>query len=115
MFPRIRKPIPDNDNNRAWLRTELLQLLATAATLAGLCITAVSLMRQPSQPLFNSIADDIMAISALLFLLCTYLIFFALRYQPRHMLHFVKLADLLFLAALTGMVLAGFLLVYTVL
>ncbi len=63
----------------------------------------------------ETIADDLLAISALLFLLCTYSIFFALRTR-RNTLALVleKIADALFLLALTGMVASGFIMVYTV-
>ena len=55
-------------------------------------------------------------LSALLFLLCTYAIFFALRTRkPRWALLLERVADALFLLALTGMVASGFIMVYTLL
>lgn len=61
-------------------------------------------------------ADDMLAISALLFLLCTYLIFFALRVARDAMAQRLeRMVDALFLLGLTGMVAAGFVMVYTVL
>lgn len=63
----------------------------------------------------QTIADDALAASALLFLLCTYLIFFALRTRRTALARALEnTADLLFLLALTGMVAAGFIMVYTV-
>ncbi len=108
-----RRPPPSE--NRTWVREELLQLLAVAGTLAGLSITAVALLHSVGQPKPTAtIADDVLVLSALLFLLCTYAIFFALRTRkPRVALLLEKLADWLFLLALTGMVASGFIMVYT--
>lgn len=102
--------------NSTWLREEMLHLLSLSATLAGLCITGVTLFRALGRATMSeTIADDLLAISALLFLLCTYSIFFALRTR-RNTLALVleKIADALFLLALTGMVASGFIMVYTV-
>lgn len=69
---------------RTWVREELLQLLAVAATLAGLSITSVALLHTVGHTrLTPTIADDVLMLSALLFLLCTYAIFFALRTLSR--------------------------------
>lgn len=99
-----------------WLREELLHLLSLSATLAGLCITAVTLLRTLGKSsTAGTVADDALAVSALLFLLCTYALFFALRTrQARLARRLEKLADVMFLLALTGMVGAGFVMVYTV-
>ena len=102
--------------NSTWLREELLHLLSISGTLAGLCITGVALFRTlgaASMP--ATIADDALAITALLFLVCTYTIFFALR-TKRDALAFAleKVADVLFLLALTAMIASGFIMVYTV-
>ncbi|MFL5140040.1 MAG: hypothetical protein ACJ8C9_15450 [Microvirga sp.] len=99
-----------------WLREELLQLLSVSGTLAGLCITAVALFHTVgSSSVSKTVADDALAISALLFLLCTYVIFFALRTKRNSLaLALEKIADALFLVALTGMVGSGFVMVYTV-
>jgi len=101
----------------AWLREELLQLLSLAATLAGFCITGVALFHTIGRGTRSgTFADDILAISALLFLVCTYLIFFALRVARQELAaRLEKMADALFLLALTGMVSSGFVMVYTVL
>ena len=99
-----------------WLREELLHLLSLSGTLAGLCITGVALFHTiGSSSLSMTVADDTLAISALLFLVCTYTIFFALR-TKRNALAIVleKIADALFLLALTGMVASGFIMVYSV-
>ena len=107
----------DRSENRTWMREELLQLLAVAGTLAGLSITAVALLHTVDRVTATTtatIADDMLVLSALFFLLCTYAIFIALRTrQPRVARVLERVADTLFLVALTGMVAAGFVMVYT--
>lgn len=102
--------------NGSWLREELLQLLSLSGTLAGLCITGVTLFHALGKPsLPQTIADDGLAVSALLFLVCTYTIFFALKTRhPALALRLEKAVDVLFLLALTGMVASGFIMVYSV-
>jgi len=99
-----------------WLRDELLHLLSLSGTLAGLCTTGVALfhtMRGASPR--NTIADDALALSALMFLVCTYAIFFALRTKDQaRAARLEKLVDALFSVALTAMVATGFIMVYTV-
>jgi hypothetical protein len=99
-----------------WQRDELLHLLALSGTLAGLSITGVTLLRTLGKAsVVQTIADDVLALSALLFLLCTYAIFFALRTRRSALARTLEnIADALFLLALTGMVAAGFIMVYTV-
>ncbi len=102
--------------NASWQRDELLHLLSLSATLAGLSITGVALFHTIGRSTMSeTLADDVLAASALLFLICTYLIFFALRVRSRAVASVLeKIADVLFLLALTGMVACGFLLVYTI-
>jgi hypothetical protein len=99
-----------------WLREELLQLLTLSATLAGLCITGVALFHTLGRSsLPETIADDTLAISSVLFLMCTYTLFFALRTKREPLARLLeKTADILLLMALTGMVASGFIMVYTV-
>jgi len=100
----------------AWLREELLHLLSLSGTLAGLCITGVTLVHTFGRStLPETIADDALAVSSLLFLVCTYTIFLALRTKRPALAHFLEnAADILFLLAITGMVVSGFIMVYTV-
>ena len=51
-----------------WLRAELLHLLSLSGTLSGLCITGVTLFHTTGKAsLQESLADDILAISAYVF------------------------------------------------
>ncbi len=59
-----------------WQRQELLSLLSTSGSLAGLCITVVALMNTFGKTHAEvSIVDDMLAMCAGAFLLCIYLIF----------------------------------------
>src|SRR5512133_2910342 len=99
-----------SDNPRQWDRAELLALLSASATLAGLCITVVALMNTLSRGMsFASVVDDVLAACAGAFLLCTYIIFWALKARVSALTTtLTKIADLLFLLALSGMTVAGF-------
>ena len=98
---------------KSWAREELLHLLSLSGTLAGLCITGVTLRHSlAGSSRMESLADEMLAFSALLFLLSCYLIFFALRHrESRHAQRLEMVADGLFFVALTGMVAAGFVMV----
>lgn len=62
-----------------------------------------------------TVVDDMFAICSLLFLFCTYLIFFAILVKPiRLVIKLSKFVDTLFLFGMTTMTLAAFLMVYTV-
>jgi hypothetical protein len=105
-----------DDGSDLWVRDELLNLLSVSGTLAGLSVTVVALMHTIGTTNFtNSIIDDLFALCALLFLTCTYLIFSALRTKrPGVARMLIRIADGVFLTALTLMTAAGFMMVYTV-
>lgn len=105
------------DRKSTWIREELLQLLSVSGTLAGLAITGVTVFRALGQEsMSTTIADDLLAFAALIFLLCLYVIFFGLRTERESMARTLeKIADLLFLLGLTVMVASGFIMVYSVL
>jgi hypothetical protein len=98
------------------VREELLHLLSVSATLAGLCVTVVALLKAfGGKSGSASIADDMFAVCALLFLASTYLIFWALKTKKPGLSNLlVNLLDVVFLVALTLMTGAAFVLVYTV-
>jgi len=99
-----------------WMREELLHLLSVSATLAGLCVTVVALMKAVGkQSNSATIADDMFALCSLLFLACTYLTFWTLRTRHASLAsRLVLLLDAIFLVALTLMTAAAFVMVYTV-
>lgn len=98
-----------------WNREELLQLLSLSGTLAGLSITGVTLLRTlGNTSSVGTIADDVLVVTALLFLLCCYISFFALRTGKKTItVKLIWLADVLLLSALTSMVASGFIMLYT--
>lgn len=102
--------------NGRWVRNELLQLLSLSGTLAGLCITGVALFHTLGRTaLTQTVADDLLAMSAVVFLVCTYCFFFALRtHRPKLARTLEFIADTLFLLGLTAMIGAGLIMVYTV-
>lgn len=106
----------NSPQNGTWLREELRDLLALAATLAGFCITGVTLFHTLGRAsLPETIADDMLAVSALLFLVCTCTIFFTLRTRNKELaLTLQKISDTLFLLALGLMTTSGFIMVYTI-
>ncbi|WP_428310813.1 hypothetical protein [Hydrocarboniphaga sp.] len=101
----------------AQAKEELLNLLSISGTLSGICIGGVTLFHtMNASSRAGTLVDDLLALCALGFLICTYLIVFALRTRARRYLpQIVKLVDGMFLLSLSGLVLAGFLMVYTVL
>ena len=98
-----------------WLRNEMLHLLSLSGTLAGLSITGITLLQKTGKDSVTvTIADDALAFSAFTFLICTYIIFFALRAKTRSIAFAMeKLVDFLFSVALTAMVASGFIMIYT--
>jgi multisubunit Na+/H+ antiporter MnhF subunit len=101
---------------KSWERNEVIQLLSLSGTLAGLCITALTVFKTLIKSFVSvTIADDVLAVSALSFLVATYLFFFSLRVKENGLGSiFEKLGDLFFLFGLSGMVSSGFVMVYTI-
>lgn len=95
-------------------RELLLRLLPVSSSLAGLSVGAITLFRfsERAQRL-ASYADDVLVVCASLFLLSTYLVFWALRsrdaWRTRRL---ARLVDAVFLVALTALVGVGFTMVY---
>ncbi|MCC6767344.1 MAG: hypothetical protein IT293_22065 [Deltaproteobacteria bacterium] len=106
-----------NGRSELWVREELLHLLSVSGTLAGLAVTVVAVMHSlgPADAVATTVIDDLFAVCALIFLLCTYGIFAALRLQPsRSARVLVRIIDGVFLVGLTLMTAAAFVMVYTV-
>jgi hypothetical protein len=99
-----------------WNRTELLSLLSVTGTLAGLCITIVALMNTFDRArTATTIVDDVFVLCAAVFLVNIYLIFWALRAKTSTLsMTLSKIADGVFLLALSGMTVASFIMTYTI-
>lgn len=100
---------------RTWQREELLWLLSLSGTMAGLCITGVTLFATGRTSAAGTIADDLLAIAALVFLVCAYSFFFALRsHSDRRAIQLETVGDTLLAIGLTMMVFTGIVMAYTV-
>ena len=95
-------------------RDELTSLLSLCGTLAGLCIGIVAFINASHRGAATAI-DDVLVACAATFLLCIYLITFALRTRShKRAALLAQVLELLFLAALTVMTVAGVFMVYTI-
>ena len=103
-------------NGTNWRRDELLSLLSTSGNLAGLCVTVVALMNTFSKSRTDvTIVDDVLAVCAAGFLVCIYIIFWALRTKESDRFDvLVKAVDAVFFLALASMTIVAFIIVYTI-
>lgn len=102
------------DSNTDPIRAELTSLLPLCGNLAGLCIGIVAFINASGKGAATTV-DDALAICAATFVLCIYLITWALRAQTdRRVALLTKAIEVFFLSALTAMTLAGFAMVYAV-
>ena len=87
-------------------------ILPTAATMTGVCVTILSIVRltEVSRHV-STVIDNLMAINGLVFLVSCFLSYMAIRH-PRHAFALEKYADILFLIGLSLMVIGGFLLAW---
>ena len=102
-----------NLRNPSETASAMLSLLPTSGTMAGISIGLMGVLNLGKTPDASTIADDMLLLSALGFLLVCYLIFFELRRAhaglgPR----WTTGIDLVFLLSLTLMVFSGFVILY---
>jgi hypothetical protein len=95
-------------------RDVLLRLLSVAASLAGLCIAALGFLEATDNAaLEGSYADEIMALDAILFVSCVYLILWALRTNSVARAHALsRVVDTVFLFALTTLLVAAMYIIF---
>lgn len=94
-------------------REAMLSVLETGGTLAGIAIGLVGFINVSRGGSAATIADDILLLAALGFLIVCYLVFFALRNVDAAVTwRMLGIVDILFLASMTLMVVAGFIVVY---
>ena len=102
-----------NQKNKKEAQDAMLSLLPTCGTLAGIGIGLVGIMNAGQRSGATTVADDILLMSSLGFLICCYLIFFAMRHiESAHAPRMMQLIDVVFLLALTLIVFSGFVVVY---
>jgi branched-subunit amino acid permease len=101
------------------LRNEriLERLLSAATSMTGICVGLLGAVNAFSRSQkIDTFADDILALNALLFLICCYLIVWALRTASRRRTQQLLYGtEYLFLAAMTLLVMVGFFTVYSIL
>ena len=95
-------------------REVLLRLLSVTASLAGLCIAALGFLEAAgTSELDHSRADELIALDAFLFVSCVYLILWALRtQQPARAIRLARIVDIVFLFALTTLLIASAYIIY---
>jgi hypothetical protein len=87
-------------------------ILPTSATMTGVCVTIISIVRlTESRHQISTIIDNLLAINSLIFLLSCFLSYLSMRPLPRSE-RFEKYADIFFLIGLFLMVIGGFLLAW---
>lgn len=87
-------------------------ILPTAATMAGVCITVVSIIKLTElSKSASTIIDDILAVDSVFFLASAFLSYLSLRTEELA-IRLEYLADILFLLGMLVMVVCAFLLVY---
>lgn len=96
------------------LRQTLLSLLSTSGTLAGISLALVGIVNIKSSSVkIESLADDMFLFSSLGFVIVCYFTFFALRrLHSAKVRYWTNAIDVVFLASLTLLVMAGFVVVY---
>jgi hypothetical protein len=98
-------------------RDVLLRLLSVTASLAGLCIAALGFLEAGARPeLEGSYADEFIAVDALLFVSCVYLILWALRTgSPERAAKLSRIIDVVFLFALTSLLIVSAYIIFWIL
>lgn len=101
------------------LRNEriLERLLSAATSMTGICVGLLGAVNAFSRSQkIDTLADEVLALNALLFLVCCYLIVWALRTRSRERTaRLLHSTEYLFLAAMTMLVTTGFFVVYSIL
>ena len=107
-------PISADDDAR---HERILERLLTAATsMTGICVGLLGAVNAFSRSRnTETVADDVLALNALMFLVCCYLVVWGLRTgSRRRTARLLAAVETLFLAAMTLLVLIGFFVVYSV-
>lgn len=91
------------------LRESLHWLLSISASLAGFCVAGIGLLNAKGlSNQYSGLGDDGLAVSAVCFLFCTYLCFWALRTRfPKRQALLAMIVDTVFLSGLTIVVACG--------
>ena len=95
---------PDNNSDRE--ENICIHIFSVSAAMVGVCLTVIGLIRVViTMGRADTIADNLLAVDAVLFLMATMLSYAALRSRTtRKMRRLERLADWLFISAMTLMV-----------
>ena len=98
------------------IRDMLFRILPMSATLAGFCVAGIGLLHAHSKAeAYAGLGDDILGLTSVIFLVCTYLAFWALRADTEaRLVTLSRFVDVLFLAGLTLVVVSGVGIVYAI-
>ena len=86
-------------------------ILPVSATMVGVCMTVITVMQIAPKNRLTSIADDLLAIDSLLFLISTLLSYWTIRPSPSNQ-KFELWADRFFLIGMIFMVVISFLVAF---
>jgi hypothetical protein len=87
-------------------------ILPTAATMTGVCVTIISIVRLiETRQHIRTVIDNLLAINSLFFLISCFLSYLSMRPSPRAE-KLERYADIAFLVGLALMVIGGFLLAW---
>ena len=109
--------LADESDSTAPLEEDIsIHIFTTSATMVGVCLTVIGLFRLILQlKSATTLADDFLSVDAMLFLISCGLAYWALRTRNTKRRHRAeKIADLLFLLALSLMTAICALITYTV-
>jgi hypothetical protein len=108
-------PLTEKSGSKTGLEEDIsIHIFDTSATMVGVCLTVIGLFRLILQlKSISTWADDLLLIDAMLFLGACGLAYWALRTRSARRRHFTeKIADVIFLLALTLMTLICALITY---
>ena len=106
---------PPNNNNR--LEQDIcIHIFTVSSAMVGVCLTVIGLIRVViTLGTADTLADDLLATDALLFLLSCLLSYWALRSRGvRRMHRLEQFADVIFIIAMIGMVVICALITYSI-
>jgi hypothetical protein len=99
---------PGNSNNHDTRleRDICIHIFTVSSAMVGVCLTVIGLIRVViTLGRADSLADDLLAVDALLFLVSCLLSYWALRLRSSRRMHRVeRVADAIFIVAMVGMV-----------
>ena len=106
----------DRDPNTHLEQDISIHIFTVSSAMVGVCLTVIGLIRVViTLGRADTLADDLLAADALLFLISCLLSYWALRSRSVHRMHRLeRIADAIFIVAMIGMVIICALISYTI-